>query len=316
MGHDVQAGMWQEGQAGSAQVPQQRRAAPVPHGFLRRADEGVQSIAPRRLRCAGGTVTVVIPTLNEAKNIGWALSRMPEDVDEVVLVDGRSTDGTVEAARRVRPDIKVVRETRKGKGAALRAGFAAATGDYVVMIDADGSMHPREIALYVAYLDAGYDFVKGSRFMLSGGSDDMTLVRKAGHWPLLSFVKWGWRVRITDLCYGFVAFRRSCLSALRLSADGFEIETELVVRAVRARLRIAEVPTWEHPRRYGESNLNAVRDGLRIARVLVRERITPGRHPVGQVRPVEAHLVIDLVDRTESRVQEHDVALAPTAGGA
>jgi glycosyltransferase involved in cell wall biosynthesis len=316
MKHEIQGGAWQEGQPGAAQVPQQRRAAPVPHFDPRRPDEGVQPTAGRRLRWARGTVTVVIPTLNEAKNIGWALSQMPEDVNEVVLVDGRSTDGTVEVARRVRPDIKVVLETRKGKGAALRAGFAAATGDYVVMIDADGSMHPHEIALYVAYLDAGYDFVKGSRFMLSGGSDDMTLVRKAGHWPLLSFVKWGWQVRITDLCYGFVAFRRSRLNILRLSADGFEIETELVVRAVRARLRIAEVPTWEHPRRYGESNLHAVRDGLRIARVLVRERFTPGRYPVGQVRPVEEHLVIDLLDRTESRVQEHDVALAPTAGGA
>ncbi len=256
-----------------------------------------------RRRHTRGTVSVVVPTLNEAANIGWALSRLPAGIDEVILVDGRSTDGTVEAALRMRPDVKVVRETRLGKGAALRAGFAAATGDYIVMIDADGSMHPEEIALYVAYLEAGYDFVKGSRFMLSGGSDDMTRVRKVGHWPLLAFVKYGFRVRFTDLCYGFCGFRRSCLPALRLTADGFEIESELILRAVRARLRIAEVPTWELPRLSGESNLHAGRDGLRILRVLLRERFAGARHPVGKLplRPGD-HDVIDLVD-----VDEHQV---------
>ncbi len=231
-------------------IPQQRGAGAGTrprHEHPHFSDVGMA----HRRRHTRGTVSVVVPTLNEAANVGWALSRLPAGIDEVVLVDGRSTDGTVEAALRVRPDIKVVLETRPGKGAALRAGFAAANGDYVVMIDADGSMHPEEIALYVAYLEAGYDFVKGSRFMLSGGSADMTQVRRTGHWPLLAFVKWGFRVRFTDLCYGFCGFRRSCLPALRLSADGFEIESELILRAVRARLRIAEVPTWELPRLSG-----------------------------------------------------------------
>lgn len=256
---------------------------------------------PPRSRRRAGTVSVVIPTLNEAENIAWALARLPEDLHEVVLVDGRSTDGTVEAALRERPDIRVVLEPRRGKGAALRAGFAAATGDYIVMIDADGSMHPEEIALYVAYLDAGFEFVKGSRFMLAGGSDDMTVVRRLGHWPLLSFVRWTFRVRFTDLCYGFVAFRRSCLPSLRLSADGFEIEAELILRAVRARLCIAEVPSWELPRLNGESNLNALRDGLRILRVLMRERFAGRTCPVERYEreDEQAHRVIDLVDHSE-----------------
>ncbi len=163
-------------------IPQQRGAGAGTrprHEHPHFSDVGMA----HRRRHTRGTVSVVVPTLNEAANVGWALSRLPAGIDEVVLVDGRSTDGTVEAALRVRPDIKVVLETRPGKGAALRAGFAAANGDYVVMIDADGSMHPEEIALYVAYLEAGYDFVKGSRFMLSGGSADMTQVRRTGHWP-------------------------------------------------------------------------------------------------------------------------------------
>lgn len=285
-----------EQRSGSSARPDQDR-----RGRLGRLDGHARP--PRKPR--KGTVSVIIPTLNEAQNIAWALARLPEGLHEVVLVDGRSVDGTVEAARRARPDIRVVLETRRGKGAALRAGFSAATGDYVVMIDADGSMHPEEIALYVAYLDAGYDFVKGSRFMLAGGSDDMTLVRRLGHAPLLGFVKYGFRVRFTDLCYGFVAFRRSCLPAMALTADGFEIESELILRAVRTRMRIAEVPSWELPRMNGESNLHAVRDGLRILRVLLRERFAGRRCPVGVLPPEhdEVHTVIDLVDHSEPWAQ-------------
>lgn len=281
----------------SGNGPDVRRGAPT----SRQAGHARPPRKPRRK----GAVSVIIPTLNEAQNIAWALARLPENLHEVVLVDGRSTDGTVDAALRARPDIRVVLETRRGKGAALRAGFEAATGDYIVMIDADGSMHPEEIVLYVAYLDAGYDFVKGSRFMLAGGSDDMTLVRRLGHAPLLGFVKWTFRVRFTDLCYGFVAFRKSCLPALQLTADGFEIESELVLRAVRARLRIAEVPSWELPRMNGESNLHAVRDGLRILRVLLRERFAGRRWPVGSVEPQvdEPDDVIDLVDHSEPWAQ-------------
>lgn len=260
------------------------------------------------------SVTVVIPTLNEAENIAWTLSRLPTGIDEVILVDGRSTDDTIDVARRARPDIRVIHEPRPGKGVALRTGFAAATGDFIVMIDADGSMHPSEILLYVAHLEIGYDFVKGSRFMLSGGSDDLTMIRRLGHWPLLTFVKRGYGVRITDLCYGFCAFRRSCLEDLALSSDGFEIETELVVRALGNRLRIAEVPSWELARLTGASNLKAFRDGRRILRILLRERFTSTRALVrapkqlGPVLPGDGDTprLIDLTDA--GSVEERNAA--------
>jgi glycosyltransferase involved in cell wall biosynthesis len=231
------------------------------------------------------TVTVIVPALNEQKNIGWVLERLPPVVDEVVLVDGHSVDRTVETARAVRPDVVVVTQHGRGKGAALRAGFAAATGDLIVMIDADGSMDPEEIYRFVTPLMNGYDFVKGSRFLAGGGSTDLTLVRWLGNQAFVRLANAMFLIRFTDLCYGYCSFKRDCLPALALTAHGFEIETELAVHAVKANLRIAEVPSTEFPRRHGASNLHAFRDGQRVLRTLFRERVA--RHPRPVVDPID-----------------------------
>jgi glycosyltransferase involved in cell wall biosynthesis len=218
-------------------------------------------------------VSVVIPTFNEERCIAWVLERLPAFIGEVILVDGRSTDRTVEIARAVRPDVKVVLEEAPGKGAALRAGFAAATGDYIVMLDADGSMNPDEIERFVNALQDGLEFVKGSRFVEGGGTSDMSVIRRLGNSALRAAVNRLYRTNLSDLCYGFIAFRRDRLNYLRLRSDGFEIETEMAVRAVTASLRIGEVASYEAPRRYGKSNLHAWRDGRRVLRTLLRERL-------------------------------------------
>src|SRR3954449_5621075 len=157
-------------------------------------------------------VSVVIPTLNEERNVAWVLERLPAIADEVILVDGRSTDLTIEVARAVRPDIRVVLEREPGKGAALRAGFAAATGEYIVMIDADGSMDPAEIERFVDALQDGCDFVKGSRFAPGGGTTDMSTIRRLGNGALRGAVNVLYRTNFTDLCYGFIGFRRERLA--------------------------------------------------------------------------------------------------------
>src|SRR3954454_18616410 len=110
-------------------------------------------------------VSIVIPAKNEAQNITWVLDRVPAHVDEVVLVDAHSTDGTIEAARSRRPDIVVVTDHGQGKGAAVRQGVEAASGDDIVMLDADGSMDPAEIDRFLCRLREGHDLVKGSRFL-------------------------------------------------------------------------------------------------------------------------------------------------------
>jgi glycosyltransferase involved in cell wall biosynthesis len=228
----------------------------------------------------GRTVTLVVPAMNEAANIPWVFERIPSCVSEVVLVDGYSTDDTVGAALRARPDTRIVRQHARGKGSALRCGFTAATGDYVVMIDADGSMDPLEIDTFLHALDNGYDFVKGSRYLPGGGSEDLTKLRNIGNFALKASVNMLFLVPFTDLCYGYVAFRRACLDQLCLTSHGFEIEAEMAIHAVKAELRIAEVPSNELCRRNGLSNLNTFRDGKRVLRTVVRERVSRRRRPV------------------------------------
>jgi glycosyltransferase involved in cell wall biosynthesis len=219
------------------------------------------------------SISVVIPTLNEAANLPHVLPQIPDFVDEVVLVDGHSKDATIEIARAIRPDIRIVLQDRRGKGNALACGFAAAAGDIIVMLDADGSTDPNEIPHFVEALLEGNDFAKGSRYTKGGGSLDITPLRATGNRVLAVAVNLLFRTRYTDLCYGYNAFWRHCLPYMDVTCDGFEVETLIHVRIARAGLAVAEVGSIEHPRLHGESKLNALSDGLRVLRTIVRERV-------------------------------------------
>jgi glycosyltransferase involved in cell wall biosynthesis len=232
------------------------------------------------------SVSVVVPALNEARNVPHVFSRMPPDVHEVVLVDGFSVDGTVTVARQLRPDVRVVRQTRIGKGNALACGVAAATGDIIAMVDADGSADPGEIPRFVEALLDGADFAKGTRFAEGGGSSDITRLRGFGNYALTAFFNACYGRSYSDLCYGFNVFWRRHASVLGLDAtspprpdgdgrlwgDGFEVETLIHVRVAKAGLVVVEVPSFEHPRIHGVSNLNAFRDGRRVLQTILTER--------------------------------------------
>jgi glycosyltransferase involved in cell wall biosynthesis len=222
-------------------------------------------------------VTVIIPTRNEARNIGHVLSTLPADIHEVLLVDGASTDGTVEAARAVMPDIRVITQRGEGKGDALAAGLAECTGDVVVMLDADGSADGREIPRFVDALVAGADLAKGSRFLDGGGSSDLTHLRRTGNRLLCALVNVLYRTRYSDLCYGYNAGWAASLRTLELDCAGFEVETVLSIRSAKSRLRVTEVASFESPRLFGQSNLRPFRDGWRVLCAIVRERRSPRR---------------------------------------
>ncbi|MDP9865853.1 MULTISPECIES: glycosyltransferase family 2 protein [Streptosporangium] len=217
------------------------------------------------------TVSVVVPAMNEAENLPHVFATLPQWIDEIILVDGNSVDDTVAVARRLRPNVRIVTQTGKGKGDALAAGFAACTGDIIVMIDADGSTDGREIIHFVGALVTGADFVKGSRYAAGGGSDDLTFSRRAGNKVLTTLVNLIYGTRYSDLCYGYNAFWARHLKALDLDCEGFEVETLMNIRAAKAGLRVHEVPSHERCRIHGESNLRAVRDGLRVLRTIIRE---------------------------------------------
>jgi glycosyltransferase involved in cell wall biosynthesis len=216
-------------------------------------------------------VSVVIPTLNEAENLPHLLPRLAEEY-EVIVVDGGSTDGTPDIARSLRPDARVARQSGRGKGDALLCGFLISHGDIIVTLDADGSADVDEIPRFVEALKSGADYAKGSRFLKGGGSADLTLVRGIGNRLLGTVVNRVHGTSYTDLCYGFNAFWRHCLPQLIIIPCGFEIETLMNIRIARAGMRVVEIPSYEERRRFGHSNLHAVRDGFRILRVIWKER--------------------------------------------
>src|SRR5215472_18064514 len=236
-------------------------------------------------------VSVVIPTLNEARNLPYVFSRLPADVHEVIVVDGHSVDDTIAVARQLRPDVRVVQQTRRGKGNALACGFEAATGDVIAMVDADGSTDPGEIPTFVHALLSVADFAKGTRFAVGGGSSDITRLRRAGNRMLSGLVNVLCRTKYSDLCYGYNAFWRRHVpvfgldtetdvpvgSGARLWGDGFEVETLINVRIAQAGLKVTEVASYEHSRIHGVSNLNAARDGWRVLRTILAERYYSGR---------------------------------------
>lgn len=254
-------------------------------------------------RSAAPTVGVVMPTLNEVDNLVPVIQGLPSCVTEIIVVDGRSTDDTVQVALDADPRVRVILERRRGKGAAMLTGFASVTTDVIVAIDADGSMDPGEVSLFQSTLARGYDLVKGSRAAVGGSSEDFSRSRRLGNAALTRLANTLHGTHWSDMCYGYFAFWRDVLPTLDLCptsltaravaeqiklegtpaadapagdglvyGDGFEIETVLFLRAARTGLRIAEVPSCEAPRHMGTSNLRTVRDGTRVLAAIARER--------------------------------------------
>ncbi len=220
--------------------------------------------------------TVIIPTLNEENNIKIIINELQDlGFSQILIIDGNSDDGTVDAAKKL--GVNVVNQAGKGKGAALRQAFRyPGLGEYVIMMDADGSMDPKEIPRLLEQLKRGADVAKGSRFMAGGHTDDMTFVRKIGNKVFVSLVNWFVRAKYTDLCYGYAAFTKKAIKTLNphLKSIGFEIETEIFMKAKILGLQIQEVPSVEAPRLHGKTNLSARKDGFRILKTIFREGLT------------------------------------------
>lgn len=214
---------------------------------------------------------VIVPTLNEACGIASVLRGIMPYADDILVLDGGSDDGTPIIAAGV-PGVRVL-QIATGKGLATRLGLKHTDCDIVVFIDADGSHEPKDIPRMIEPIRSGAaDIVLGSR--ISGGSDEFSsdlahVLRWLGTKVVTGMVNIIWDTSLTDVVNGFRAFNRSRVATLPLHADGFEIEIELVAKALRRNLAVAEVPSREYRRQWGVSKLRTLESVPILLRLLL-----------------------------------------------
>jgi glycosyltransferase involved in cell wall biosynthesis len=216
-------------------------------------------------------VTALICAHNEAENLPHVLPFMPDFVDEVLMIDGHSTDETVAIARQLCPAIRILQQTGTGKGPALRYGVEQARGDIIVTLDADGETDPLELPRFLDALLAGGDWIKGSRFQ--DGYNGKPLKRIFGNWVIAKTCNFLYGTRFTDVCCGYNAFWRRVPAEVDLwAADGWNYEPLLVARLLRAGRDVRETGYRYRGRLGGDSKLPDWPQGLRAIWALVRER--------------------------------------------
>ena len=221
------------------------------------------------------TVSLIIPTLNEAGSIEAVLREIPRDVvDEILIVDGASTDGTAEIVRR--QGDRVIQQEGRGYGAAIATGFKHVSGDIIVLADADGSYNLDDIRLLVQRVQDGADLALGSRYLPESGSEDDTLIRYVGNkvftWTLGKL----YGVELTDALFFYMAIRRDVVRSITATSPGFEYIVEFLIKAQRGGFKFAEIPSLEKSRTAGKSKVNAFKDGLRMLWIMIGARLRGG----------------------------------------
>lgn len=211
-------------------------------------------------------LSIVIPALNEERTIGTVLEGVlatPYE-KEIIVIDDGSTDQTtaILEAFKSKHGVRVFRHPqRRGKGAALRTGFAQAMGDIIIIQDADGEYHPEEYTVLIRPIQRGWaDAVYGSRFV--GAHRVFWLSHRIGNWLVNILANLLYDTTLTDLETGFKAFRREVLQGFKLTADDFRIEVELTARLFRGRFRVYEVPISYSGRSYAEGKKLTWKDGI------------------------------------------------------
>lgn len=202
-------------------------------------------------------VTIIIPTLNEEETIANVIEQCKQYGDEIIVVDGHSTDKTRDIADCLM--VKVIVDNGAGKGAALRQALSIATGDIIVFIDADGSHDPQDIPrLIQPIIDGKADHVTGSRIL--GGSSELfggfnEFMRLTGSSFITECINWRFNVKLSDSQNGFRAIKREIAIKLGLQENITTIEQEMVMRTLKNGYVMAEVPTHEHRRIVGDSKI-------------------------------------------------------------
>ena len=217
-------------------------------------------------------ITLIMPAKNEGATIEEVLRGARPYVDDILVVDGHSTDNTREIALKM--EARVVSDHGKGKGDGVRVGIQEAAGDILVFIDADGSHDPRDIPRLVQPIREGRaDLVIGSR--MTGGSDELhgdinRFIRLTGSHIILLLINYRWNIRLTDVQNGFRAINTQVARKLNLKEDSHSIEQEMVMKCAKQGYRLTEVPSHEYERRHGESTINLKKAWVRFGWCLLK----------------------------------------------
>jgi len=217
-----------------------------------------------------GRVSIVMMSLNEVEGLKKVVPRINRAwADEIILVDGGSTDGTLEEARK--QGIRVVGQEIRGRGEAYRVGLRNTTGDIVVYFSPDGNERPEDIPNLVAEIRKGNDMVIASRFLWNSKSYDATPIRRFGNHMFTFLVNLLFRTKVTDCINGLRAITRECMEDIDTRYRDFQIEMEMTVRAAKKGYHIGEIPTIEGVRVGGKGKLKTWRDGWRYTLCLLKE---------------------------------------------
>ena len=225
---------------------------------------------------SGKRVSIILPALNEEETIGRIIDEVPKvDMEgkgyrvEIVVVDNNSTDKTKEIAEA--KGAKVIAESVKGKGMAVRTAFKSVDGDFMFMLDSDYTYPATYIPQMLKLLEEGWDVVIGSRLKGQREEGAMGRLNLVGNHLLVLMANILYRTRISDLCTGYWGFNAKVIDDLKLDAVGFELEANMFVEIAKKGYRIAEVPIF-YRRRPTQAKLGSLKDGLRIGRTLIKKR--------------------------------------------
>ena len=220
----------------------------------------------------GLKITALFCTKNEEENLIHILPRIPEWVDEILIIDGHSDDKTVGVAKELCPRAKVLQQFHDGKGEALRYGIEQASGDIVVTLDADGSTNPEDMIDFITPLKNGYDYAKGSRF-LKMIPHKKPLHRIIGNWIITMTFDVLFFRRYTDFCCGYNAFWKSSINRVNLVSFSYFADEPLInCRVRKSGLKVIEVACIDEGRIGGESKSPSWRQGFGAIKTILRER--------------------------------------------
>ena len=214
-------------------------------------------------------VSVIIPALNEVGSIGAVLNDIPKDrVDEVLVADGGSTDGTVELVTKL--GYSIITQAQKGFGAAIDNGFKQAKGDIVVVLNADGSQNPKDIPKLLDKIDEGYDLVLASRYSPGGGSEEDTFTHFIGNKIFTFLCNMIYKVNVSDVLYFFLAARKEIFEKVKTNCPHAGYCVELPIKTRRAGFRIGEIPSFEKKRTAGKAKVHTFSTGFKILMTLLK----------------------------------------------